>query len=184
MKAIKWLIIIIAIIFILFYVVRIQDIIMERIYPKKYEEYVEKYSKENNLDPLLVYAIIKAESNFNEKAISSTKAKGLMQLMDETAREIAEKNGYTLQSSEDIFNPETNIRIGTKSFSQLLEKYNGNEKLAMCAYNAGMGNVDNWIEEGIIKEDGSDIENIPYKDTNAYVRKILRDYKLYKRLYG
>lgn len=54
----------------------------------------------------------------------------------------------------------------------------------MCAYNAGMGNVDNWIEEGIIKEDGSDIENIPYKDTNVYVRKILRDYKLYKRLYG
>ena len=91
LKAIEWLIIIIAIIFILFYVVRIQDIIMERIYPKKYEEYVEKYSKENNLDPLLVYAIIKAESNFNEKAISSTKAKGLMQLMDETAREIAEK---------------------------------------------------------------------------------------------
>ena len=53
----------------------------------------------------------------------------------------------------------------------------------MCAYNAGMGNVEKWIESGIIKKDGSDIENIPFKETNHYVRKILRDYQIYQDLY-
>lgn len=59
----------------------------------------------------------------------------------------------------------------------------GNFYLAVAAYNAGIGTVDRWIEEGIIKEDGSDIENIPYKETNNYVRKIIRDYEIYEKLY-
>lgn len=56
--------------------------------------------------------------------------------------------------------------------------------MAISAYNAGIGTIAKWIEEGIIKEDGSDIENIPYKETNNYVRKILKNYKIYKELYG
>ena len=64
-----------------------------------------------------------------------------------------------------------------------MKHYDGNELLALAAYNAGMGNVDNWIKEGTIKKDGSNIENIPYKETNNYVRKIMRDYKIYKSLY-
>ena len=64
-----------------------------------------------------------------------------------------------------------------------MKHYKGNNILALTAYNAGMGNVDNWIKNGIIKSDGSDIENIPYKETNNYVRKILRDYKFYTQLY-
>ena len=59
-----------------------------------------------------------------------------------------------------------------------------NKEVALAAYNAGIGTVNNWIKEGTIKEDGSDIENIPYKETNQYVRKILRDYKIYEELYG
>ena len=64
----------------------------------------------------------------------------------------------------------------------LLEQY-GNLELALAAYNAGIGNVNNWVEQGIIQKDGSDIENVPFKETNNYVRKILRDYKIYKELY-
>ncbi len=64
----------------------------------------------------------------------------------------------------------------------LLEKYN-NYPVALAAYNAGIGNVDEWIQKGIIKKDGSDIENIPYKETNNYVRKIVRDYRIYQDLY-
>ena len=71
--------------------------------------------------------------------------------------------------------------MGTKYLSILLEKYQSVE-LAVTAYNAGIGTVDNWIEKGIIKNDGSDIENVPYKETNNYVRKILRDYKIYSNL--
>lgn len=65
----------------------------------------------------------------------------------------------------------------------MLEKYN-NYPVALAAYNAGIGNVDEWIKKGIIKKDGSDIENIPYKETNNYVRKIIRDYRIYRELYN
>jgi len=73
--------------------------------------------------------------------------------------------------------------LGTKYFSDLLELYEGNTVLALTAYNAGIGNVASWIETGVIKKDGSDIENIPFKETNRYVRKILRNYSIYQSIY-
>lgn len=161
----------------------LKTIILEIIYPKKYTEYVEKYSEEYNIDPLLIFSIIKAESNFNKDAKSSSGAQGLMQLMEATATEIAEKIDEPLLEKESLFNPETNIMIGTKYYSELLNRYEGNMLLALTAYNAGIGNVYDWIEKGIIKEDGSDIENIPYKETNMYVRKILNNYKMYQEIY-
>ena len=162
---------------------KIDNIILEKIYPIKYEEQVEKYSKEFGVDRLYVYAIIKAESNFNEEANSKSGAKGLMQLMDATAEDIAKELQMNTQENYDLYNPENNIRFGTKYFSNLLKLYNGNVRLALAAYNAGKGNVNKWIEKGIIKEDGSDIENIPFKETNIYVRKILQSYNIYQRLY-
>lgn len=156
---------------------------MKNMYPKEYSEYVYKYSEENNIDPLLTFAIIKAESNFNPEATSNSNAIGLMQVLETTAKEVMQNKTEENFSKEILFNAEDNIKIGTTYFAYLLDKYNGNIALALTAYNAGIGKVDNWIENGIIKEDGSDIENIPYKETNNYVRKILRDYKIYKRLY-
>ncbi len=185
-KFIKRMIIIIfllAIIFVLFRIVRIQDIILKGIYPTTYSEYVEKYCIENDLDKYMVYSIIKAESNFNPNVKSQSDAIGLMQLLEETANEranIIEDNNVT---EEDLYDPETNIKLGTSYYAYLLKHYNGNNVLALTAYNAGMGNVDTWIKTGVIKSDGSDIENIPYKETNNYVRKILRDYQIYLKLY-
>ena len=176
------LLILASIIFILFKVVKIDDIIMKKLYPLKYSEYVEKYAKEYNIDKYMVYAIIKAESNFNENAKSSSDAIGLMQIMEITAIETARKMDLEV-TEEDLFKPDLNINIGLKYFTYLLNQYNNNYQLAIIAYNAGIGNVDNWIKNGIIKEDGTDIENVPFKETNNYVRKILRDYKIYKELY-
>lgn len=79
---------------------------------------------------------------------------------------------------------ETNIEIGTNYFAKLINYYDGNYYLAITAYNAGIGTVARWIKEEIIKPDGSNIENIPYKETNTYVRKILKNYNIYKELYG
>ena len=156
--------------------------IQKLIYRQDYAEYVEKYAKENNIDPLLVYAIIKAESNFDDKAVSNKGATGLMQLMENTAKEVA-INEFDEEVTEDsLCDPETNIRLGVKYFADLMEIFQ-EEAVALAAYNAGMGTVQGWIDEGIIKADGSDIENIPYKETNMYVRKILKDYDIYKRLY-
>ena len=176
------LIILASIIFILFKVIKIDDIVMKKIYPLKYSEYVEKYAKEYNIDKYMVYAIIKAESNFEENAKSASNAIGLMQIMETTAIETANKMGLEV-TEKDLFEPELNINIGLKYFTYLLNQYNNNYPLAIIAYNAGIGNVDNWIKNGIIKEDGTDIENVPFKETNNYVRKILRDNKIYKELY-
>lgn len=187
MKKIKKIIliflIILIIITILFRIFRIQDIILKKIYPTKYSEYVCKYSEEYKVDPLLIYAIIKAESNFNPNVVSSSNAIGLMQLMDSTAEELATKLNVTFMKKSSLYNPELNIQLGTKYFATLLEEYNQNKLLALTAYNAGKGNVKKWIEQGTIQADGSDIENIPFKETNNYVRKIVRDYRIYQELY-
>ena len=177
-KILILLISIIAITMIILKLCNVDKYIMKQIYPKKYSEFVEVSAKEYNVDELLVYAVIKAESNFKCDATSNSNAKGLMQIMDTTASEILGDNDAT-----QLFDAETNIKVGVKYLSELLEKYDGNLYIALAAYNAGIGNVDSWIEQGIIKADGSDIENIPYKETNNYVRKIIRDYGIYQRLY-
>ena len=162
----------------------ISTVLQKLIYKKEYAEYVEKYAQEYNVDKNLVYAVIKAESNFNPNAKSSKDAIGLMQLIESTAQEICVRVGLQITNEEleeKLLEPEININIGTKYLSILIERYQ-NIEIAITAYNAGIGTVDNWIEKGIIKSDGSDIENIPYKETNNYVRKILRDYKIYSNL--
>ena len=179
-KTIIILLFIIAILFVIFNLSNIQKIIQKKIYPKKYSYEVEKYANEYNLDKNLIYAIIKAESNFNETAVSRKNAKGLMQLMYDTALDIAKTINIEIDE-EKILEPDTNINIGTKYISILISKYQ-NVEVALAAYNAGSGNVDSWISNGTIKADGSDIENIPFKETNNYVRKILRDYKIYSEL--
>lgn len=178
--------IIILILFLLFGVFHVHEKILKIIYPKEYSEYVEKYSAEYNVDSNLVYAVIKAESNFDVNANSNKGAKGLMQLMEETAKDINKKLENSINESEisnKLNEPEYNINLGTKYLSILIEKY-GNIEIALTAYNAGIGTVDTWIENGTLNKDGSNIEKIPYNETNNYVRKIVRDYKLYNQLYN
>lgn len=156
--------------------------ILPKMYPKKYSELVEKYATEYELDPLLVYSIIKAESNFKEEAKSNSNAIGLMQIMLETAKEIGQKIDIEEITEEKLLEPDININIGTKYFKILLEKYN-NEKLAIIAYNAGMGNLDTWLKQGIIDPEGNNLENIPFPETKNYVKKILQNYKIYSEIY-
>lgn len=154
--------------------------ITKTLYKKEYSEYVTKYAKQYGVEEDLIYALIKAESNFDPNAVSHQNAKGLMQLMNSTAEDLAKKNKINL-TDKNILEPEVNIQLGTQYISLLLDKYECIE-VALAAYNAGSGNVDKWIKDGTIKADGSDIENIPYKETNTYVRKIMRDYEIYNQL--
>lgn len=176
----KLIILIIIILALVLSVTPIKTKLTRRIYRKEYTEYVVKYSEQYGVEENLIYALIKAESNFNPNAVSHQNAKGLMQLMDSTAEDLAKKCKINLKD-KDILEPDVNIQLGTQYLASLLNKYECVE-VALAAYNAGSGNVDKWIKDGIIKADGSDIENIPYKETNTYVRKIMRDYKIYKQL--
>lgn len=182
----KKLLIFIGIIFIIIvFLVIYKDRIQKIMYPKTYHEIVSTYAKKYEVEENLVFAVIKAESNFKQEAISHKDAIGLMQIMEETAKDVANKYEIEIDPKkvkEEIANVENNINIGTKYLSILLERY-GNKEVALAVYNAGIGTVDNWIEKKIIRSDGSNIENIPYKETNNYVRKILRNYKIYEELY-
>lgn len=160
--------------------------LLKMIYPQKYQEAVKIYEEKYEVEANLIFALIKAESNFQKDAISSRHAIGLMQLMEETAKDVARKNDIELNSEnvkEELCDVYKNIEIGTCYLASLIQKYE-NKEIALAAYNAGIGTVDGWIEKGIIQKDGTDIENIPYKETNNYVRKIIRDYKIYQDLYN
>ena len=185
MKNKKILIIIAIIVIVIVFLIFARIPIIKIMYPRSYEEAVLIYSEKYNVDKNLILALIKAESNFDEDAISNRNAIGLMQLMEETAKDVANRNGIELDDEnikEELRDVYKNIEIGTAYIASLLEQYE-NTEVALAAYNAGIGTVDNWIEKGIIKKDGTDIENIPYKETNYYVRKILRDYEIYQELY-
>ena len=175
MKFKIWTVLVIICIFIIG-IFMLKDKILIKFYPDKYSDYVEKYSEEYGVDRNLVYAVIKQESNFREKAKSNRGAKGLMQIMNDTAIEIADELGY---SGVNLYNAETNIDIGTKYLADLIEKYE-NPKIAIAAYNAGFGNVDKCV----IKEDGSNLEEIPYRETEMYLRKVMKNYEMYNKLYG
>ena len=182
----KRLIIAIAVILLVIIIIFIfKDKILKIIYPKPYKEIVSTYAEKYNVEENLIFAVMKAESNFDENAVSHKSAIGLMQIMEETADDITTKYGIDIDKEnirQEVADIQNNINIGTKYLSVLLETYE-NKEIAVAAYNAGIGTVDNWIEKGIIKKDGSDIENIPYKETNNYVRKILRNYEIYKSIY-
>lgn len=113
----------------------------------------------HNVDPALVKAIIMAESGYNPNAISKRGAKGLMQLMPSTAAALG---------VEDIFNPEQNISGGVRYFKQLVNRFDGDLKLALAAYNAGSKKVRHY--QGIP----------PFKSTQYYIKKVFKYYKLYK----
>lgn len=151
-------------------------------YPTEYEEYVTKYGIEYNVEPALIYAIIKTESSFDPKAESEVGARGLMQLM----KEAFEWLKYRMNDKSDInfdsmFDPQTNIKYGTYYLSFLLEHYNNNIDLAAAAYHGGMGLVDGWITDGIIDVKNVDVDKIPKNNdkTAEYIKRIRKAYNKY-----
>jgi len=152
-------------------------------YPLKYEAYIYQYSAENEVDPYLVMGMIRTESNFIQDAVSHQNAKGLMQIMDDTAYWIANKMGIENFTINDLNDPETNIKMGTWYISWLLDKFNQNEKTALAAYNGGMGNVNKWLSDDRYSADGKNLVYIPYKETSKYVEKVLRYQANYEKIY-
>lgn len=154
------------------------------VFPRKYFNIIANECVTNNIDPYLVLAVIKAESGFNEDVTSSKEAKGLMQIIDSTAEEMYEDDLMDF-NAQYLYNEELNIALGTKYLGTLIKRYNGNYYLAIIAYNAGMGNVDKWIEQGIIPNNLDSVvdNNIPFKETKNYLKKVINYYKIYRVLY-
>ena len=156
----------------------------KKIYPKKYSEYVEKYSAEYGVPESVIYAIIKAESGFDPSAVSSASppALGLMQLMEETYADVARWLGETADPWK-IYDPETNIKYGTYYLSYLYRRYENWEN-TFAAYNAGPGNVDDWLDAPEYSDGNGNLTHIPFSETREYVKKVARYRNRYEKIYN
>jgi len=153
-----------------------------RLYPVKYSDIVQMYSQEYELDPLLVFAIIKVESNFAPDAVSPKNARGLMQIIEKTGNWGAQKLDIANYNSGMLFIPETNIRIGCWYLSTLYDEF-GDTDLVLAAYNGGSGNVSQWLGDSRYSVSGKSLDLIPFKETELYLKKVKNSYKIYKKLY-
>ncbi|MBE5734989.1 MAG: lytic transglycosylase domain-containing protein [Clostridiales bacterium] len=151
-------------------------------YPLDYQEIVIKYSRENNLDPILIFSTINVESAFNPSAHSSADAIGIMQLQLNTANDMAKKCGDDMLSNyTDLENVELNIKYGCMYIRYLIDYYNNIDN-AIVAYNAGMGNVNNWLKNPQYSKDGKNLDTIPFKESENYLKKIKQNMKVYDHL--
>ena len=154
-------------------------VVLPRVLPLKYQDIVEKYAHQYGLEPSLVNGVIFVESHFEETAVSSAGAKGLMQITEETGWWAAEQMGL-YADSVDLMEPATNIQIGCWYLDWLLDKFDGVQETALAGYNAGHGNVSKWLADEEMSKDGITLEEIPYEETKSYVKKV----KLAERIYG
>jgi soluble lytic murein transglycosylase len=152
--------------------------------PLRHEDIIRQQSARKNLDPTLVAGVIYVESRFVDQT-SHAGAKGLMQLMPQTADYIARKSGGTRFQQGDLATPQINIAYGTWYLRYLLDKYHGNEVLSLAAYNAGEGKVDEWWRTASDRgETFSVAQHIPFAETRGYVSKVLDARRQYRRKYA
>ena len=151
------------------------------LYPRKYEQLVEKWAAAYELDPLLVYAFIRTESGFDPTAVSSAGAVGLMQMMPATFADLTARTGDNYETGM-LYDPDTSIRYGVYYLSMLYARY-GVWDTAFAAYNCGMGRVDGWIAEGKVDENGK-LTGIPLEETANYVARVNRAIEKYEKLYN
>lgn len=150
----------------------------KRLFPLPYRDIVLSAASNHTLPPALLYALMKAESNFDASAESSKGAKGLMQLMDKTAAWCSEESGIVLT---DIKNPAENIYLGAYYLGYLLSLYDGQTALAVAAYNAGQGRVNRWLSDPAYSPDGKTLSRIPFPETDRYVKKVTLYQKVYEK---
>ena len=153
--------------------------------PLRHEDIIRQQAADKNVDPTLIAAVIYTESRFRDQT-SHAGAKGLMQIMPETADYIARKSGGTRFTRADLATPQINIAYGTWYLRYLLDKYDGNTILTLAAYNAGEGKVDQWWHEAADRGEKFRVaDHIPFKETRDYVGRVLSaraDYRAnYKR---
>ncbi len=151
------------------------------LYPQAFGELILKYSEKAGVDPSLAFAVMRAESSFSPAATSPVGARGLMQLMPHTAALVLHEKKI---DPDRLYDPELNIRLGTKHLRELIDSYSGNLVAVIASYNAGAHNVNRWLKTYSALQMEEFIESIPFGETRDYVKKVLASADLYKKLYS
>jgi soluble lytic murein transglycosylase len=161
-----------------------QKLLNEHPLPEQYLPAIEEAAQKNNVKPAFLAAIILCESSYRKEAESSVGARGLMQIMPETAAWIADKIEFQPFMVELLDDPDTNIRFGSWYLASLKKEFDGNEVLMLAAYNGGRGNVKQWIRQNDWPLTFTDIDKLPFPETREYVGKVLKNRDKYRSLYG
>ena len=154
-------------------------------YPCRYADAVTRYAEMYDLDPLVLYAFIRTESNFNPHAQSDAGARGLMQITEVTfdwiKLKIAPDEALTF---DDLFDPETNIRFGSYFVAYCLQRYGTDLATAAAAYHSGVGTVNELLADSVCSPDGQTLSHYPYPQMRRYVHKITTAYQRYQEIYS
>ena len=151
-------------------------------FPLPYRDLLEKYSKEQGLDPFVTAGLIRQESEFDARVISYAHAYGLMQILPATGRELGVRLGIRRVANADLFNPNVNIRLGTFYVKNLLGSFNNELERTLASYNAGMGRVKQWLTGAPqFREPAEWVETIPFDQTRGYVKSVKRNADFYIR---
>jgi soluble lytic murein transglycosylase len=161
----------------------VEKAVQEVTLPLRHEDIIRQQAADKDLDPALVAGVIYAESRFRDQT-SHAGARGLMQITPATAKYIARKSGGTEFVQGDLATPQINIAYGSWYLRYLLDRYDGNVVLTLCAYNGGEGNVDRWLAEGHITDSAFTLDRVPFPETREYVRKVLDAREQYRAQYA
>lgn len=153
-------------------------------FPLPYRKALEEYCRAQDLDPYLMAALIRQESEFNPKAVSRANARGLAQVMPATGRQLSRKLGMPRFRTAMLFTPDTNLKLSTYYLKQLSDELQGKWEAALASYNAGKSHVTAWMAAGNYREPAEFVESIPFNETRAYVQSVLRNAEVYRKLYG
>ncbi len=152
---------------------------LKRAYPLHYHDFVQEACQKYNVEKELVFAVIREESKFKKEACSHAGAIGLMQIMPETFFWLQKNNSAYEMDENHLKDPKVNIEYGTYLLSLLQKKYS-EKRTALCAYNAGIGNVDKWLKNKDYSDDGKNLKVIPFKETKNYVDDVINSEQKYK----
>jgi peptidoglycan lytic transglycosylase len=156
----------------------------EKLFPMPFSEELRSYAAQHDLDPFLVAALIRQESEFNPGARSRVGALGLMQIMPATGRLLARKDGVRLFSTRKLYNPDLSLRLGTLHLRGVLDQFQNRLELTLAAYNAGEHRVEKWLTWGAFDDPAVFVETIPFSETREYVQSVMRNMAVYRMLYG
>jgi soluble lytic murein transglycosylase len=154
------------------------------LFPQFYWEEVQDSARRSQLDPFLILGVVRQESAFNPGAISRADARGLMQLLPSTGRELFQRLGLGPFRPDVLFDPQVNVRLGAHYLGRLADAHQGNLVLALAAYNAGPARVQRWLQDMTTRDWDEFVEGIPFEETRGYIKNVLRNYGMYRKLYG
>ena len=153
-------------------------------FPLPYRTELEKFSKQNGIDPFLMAALIRQESEFNPKVISAANARGLTQILPSTGRELSRRLKVRPYSTARLFQPAVSLEFGSFYFKMMADSLGGNFEAALAAYNAGLSRAHAWLSWGDFREPAEFVETVPFSQTRTYIQTVLRNADVYRRLYG